>query len=69
MPRPVVPIFSVPALTLAASRAMSMAAWKGKIKGHASLTRRRERTSTPAFSRPAISSNNLPTESTTPLPM
>jgi hypothetical protein len=69
MPRPVVPIFSAPAFTLAASRAMSMAAWNGRISGQPSLTRRRERTSTPAFSRPAISSNNLPTESTTPLPM
>ena len=29
MPRPVVPIFSVPAFTLAASRVMSIAAWNG----------------------------------------
>ena len=69
MPRPVVPIFSVPALTLAASRAMSMAAWKGRISGQASLMRRRDLTSTPAFSRPAISSSSLVTDGTTPLPM
>ena len=35
----------------------------------ASLTRKRERTSTPARSSPSISSSSLPTDSTTPLPM
>ena len=42
---------------------MSSAAWKGRISGQASLMRRRERTSTPAFSSPSISSNSLAAES------
>ena len=42
---------------------------EGKIRGQASDTRRRSRTETPAFSKPSISSNSLPTASTTPLPI
>ena len=37
--------------------------------GVAGLIFRRERTSTPAFSKPSISSNSLAADSTTPLPM
>ena len=69
MPRPVVPIFSLPPFSRKASRAMSSAAWNGRISGQASEMRRRERTSTPAFSRPSISSISLAGDSTTPLPM
>jgi len=51
------------------SAATSRATWKGKIKGQASLTRSLERTSTPAFSKPSISSNSLAADKTTPLPI
>jgi len=69
MPRPVVPIFSLPPCSRSDSRATSIAAWNGRISGQASLMRSRERTSTPAFSSPSISSSSLVTDSTTPLPM
>ena len=39
------------------------------LADNASLIRRRERTSTPTFSSPSISSNSLAADSTTPLPM
>ena len=52
-----------------ASRALSTATWNGRISGHDSLIRRRERTSSPIASSRPISPSRCCGSTTTPLPM